>query len=102
MIDTGFLKDWNLIQIEGEEPVEQVQDADPKAAGKKAAPPKGAPPPKAGGALEAITDNRPREIQYVKNVAEDEGAPMKITEDIAKFFETFLLRVEVWSVDRET
>jgi hypothetical protein len=25
-IDTGFLKDWTLIQIEGEEPVPEVQE----------------------------------------------------------------------------
>jgi hypothetical protein len=102
MIDTGFLRDWTLIQIEGEEPLEQVQDSDPKAGGKKAPPAKGGAPPAKTGALEAITDNRPREIQYVKNVAEDEGAPTKITEDVAKYFEKFLLRVEVYFVDRET
>ena len=37
----------------------------------------------------------------MKNVAEDEGAPTKITEDVAKYFEKFLLRVEVYLVDRE-
>lgn len=69
-IDTGFLKDWNLIQIEGEEPVEQVADADPKAA-------KGKPPPAKGGAkvgaLEEITDNRPREIKFEKQWSAEEG-----------------------------
>ena len=47
-----------------------MQEVDPKAAAKKA-PAKGAPPPKAGSTLEAITDNRPRVIQYIMNVAED-------------------------------
>lgn len=60
--DSGFLKDWTLVQIEGEEPVEAVVE-DPNAKGKKAPPAKGAP--KGGStALEEITDNRPRIISY--------------------------------------
>ena len=57
------MKDWNLIQIEGEKPVEvQVLD-DPKTVKGKAPPPKGGAPQKnAPGALEDITDNRPRVI----------------------------------------
>ena len=56
----GFLKDWTLVQIEGEEPVE-VSAEEPVKGGKKgAAPAKGAP--KAAAALEEITDNRPRII----------------------------------------
>jgi hypothetical protein len=62
-IDTGFLKEWTLIQIEGEEAVEQVADADPKAAKGKAPPAKAAAK---AGALEEITDNRPREIKFEK------------------------------------
>lgn len=61
--DTGFLKDWNLIQIEGEEPIQQEADQQVDNKGKQAAPSKKAPPPKQGapkGALEEITDNRPR------------------------------------------
>ena len=60
-----------MIQIEGEEPAETVQE-DAKAAPKgKAAPAKGAA--KGGTTLEEITDNRPREIQYVKNFGEESG-----------------------------
>jgi len=61
--DTGFLRDWNLIQIEGEEPVQQEADQPVDNKGKQAAPAKKAAPPKQGapkGALEEITDNRPR------------------------------------------
>jgi hypothetical protein len=71
-----------------------------KGKGAKAAPAKGGAK---GGAttLEEITDNRPREIQYIKNFAE-EGGPIKFNEDIAKYFENFMLVVDIYSVDRET
>jgi len=61
-IDTGYLKDWTLIKIEGEEAVEAVQEeTKDKAKGGKGAPAKGGA--KGGAAtLEEITDNRPREI----------------------------------------
>jgi len=45
-VDSGFFKDWNLIQVEGEEPAEQKEE-------EVKAPVKGKPPPKAapkGGA----------------------------------------------------
>ncbi len=64
-VDAGFLKDWNLIQIEGEEPAEALgEDAKASAAQKGKAPPpkggaKGAPP---SSTLEEISDNRPRTI----------------------------------------
>ena len=56
------MKDWTLIRIEGEEPVEAVQeDTKDKGKGAKAPAAKGGAK---GGAttLEEITDNRPREI----------------------------------------
>ena len=63
--ETTHMKDWNLVQIEGEEKVDEVVEeavadkkVDPKA--KKGAPAKGATQAKVGGALEEITDNRPR------------------------------------------
>jgi len=41
-IDTGFLKDWTLVRIEGEEAVETVQeDTKDKGKGGKAPPAKG-------------------------------------------------------------
>ena len=98
--DTGFLKDWNLIQIEGEEPVEAVVE-DPKAKGKKDAPAKG----KGGTGLEEITDNRPRIINFVKSYGNSEGAEgpiTRVTEDVAKFMETFLMKISIWEVNRET
>ena len=99
VIDSGFLKEWTLIQIEGEEAVEAVVE-DAKAPAKGKAPPaKGAP--KGGGALEEITDNRPMEKQFIKNFGEESGA-VKVTEDLARYFENFLLNVSIWQVDRET
>ena len=96
------MKDWNLIQIEGEEPVTEVVE-DPKAKGGKAPPAK---EKKGGAALEEITDNRPRIINYKKEFGSHEGGepgpPIKFTEDLAKFFENFLLQISVWEVNRET
>jgi len=101
-IDTGFLKDWNLIKIEGEEPVKVVEaDVDPKA---KKAPPakdtkaagKGAP-----GQLEEITDNRPREISYSKDFG-SEGQNLKFNDDMSHFFESFLMQIRISKTDRET
>lgn len=101
-VDSGHMKDWTLIQIEGEEPVPQTPPEDDKnAKGKKAPPPKAAAKG-ALGVLEEITDNRPREMQFVKNFAEDAGAPTKILEEVARYFETFALHFEVWKTDRET
>jgi hypothetical protein len=55
------MKEWTLIRIEGEEPVDVVQEeAKDAKKGGKAAPPKGAA--KGATTLEEITDNRPREI----------------------------------------
>jgi GTP cyclohydrolase III len=70
--DSGFLKDWNLIQIEGEEPVEAVVE-DIKVKGGKAPPAKAAAKG-ATTALEEITDNRPRIISFEKKFGgEQEG-----------------------------
>ena len=91
--DTGFLKDWNLIQIEGEEPVavEEEQKAETKDAkkppAKKPADTKKGP----AGKLEEITDNRPRQVSYERNVAEEAGGALEITEAIAiRFSEAFM------------
>lgn len=63
--DTGFFRDWTLIKIEGEEPKQpepEVVPAGGKAGAGAAKKPAAAakPDPKKGGALEEITDNRPR------------------------------------------
>lgn len=93
------MKEWTLVQIEGEDAVEQVAE-DPKAKGGKAAPPKGKGG--AAAALEEITDNRPREIKFVKDFKEESDTTVRITEDIARHFEQMMFKVEVWSTNRET
>ena len=92
-LETGFMKDWQLLQIEGEEPVEQAVAEDPKAKGK------GAPAKGKGGttsALEEISDNRPREIKYVKDFKEESDLSIKVGEDVARYLETMILKVEVF------
>ena len=68
--DTPQFKDWTLLQIEGEDPVpaEPVVVTDPKAAGKKA-PEK----PKGKAVVEEITDNRPRTVQFKRDLAAETG-----------------------------
>lgn len=102
-IDSGFMKDWTLVQIEGEEPVPQTPPEEDKGGkgGKKAPPPKGGDK-KAAGALEEITDNRPRIMQFVKNFGEEDGLTTKIHEEVARFFETYMLKMSIWKTDRET
>jgi hypothetical protein len=59
--ETGFFRDWTLIKIEGEEPKPPEQEAvGGKGAPAKKPPAQAKPDPKKGGALEEITDNRPR------------------------------------------
>lgn len=63
--DTGFFRDWTLIKIEGEEPKPVEQESPQKGGGPggpaaKKAPAPAKPDPKKAGALEEITDNRPR------------------------------------------
>ena len=102
VLESGFMKDWSLIQIEGEEPVEQQPVEDAKVITKGKAPAaKGAAAKVATGVLEEINDNRPRIIQLVKNFGEESG-PIKVTEDIAKYFENFIMKFELWKTERET
>lgn len=98
--DTGFFRDWKLIQIEGEEPApaEEVV-VDPKA--KKKPPPKA--DPKKGGALEEITDNRPRIISFTKDFGPEELAqPIRINEAIANHLAALEMEIQVIDVNRET
>ena len=108
-LDTGFLKEWTLVQIEGEEPIaEQSQETIPPPGGKgapaKAAPKK--PDPKKGakmGALEEITDNRPRIVRYERDCTEENnGIGLQVTEEVALKFAQAQLRIEIWETDRET
>ena len=87
------MKEWNLVCIEGETPQEAVPE-DPKA---KKTPAAAKDKGKGGQAtLEEITDNRPREINYTKDFKE-EGAPaFKITEDFAKYLETYKMVIEIY------
>ena len=51
--------------------------------------------------MEEITDNRPREIKFVKDYAE-ESSPIRFTEDLARFFEGYIFKFEIWDTNRET
>ena len=115
MIDTGFLKDWTLVQVEGETPgAEDSQElsgspikgmpAGGKASGQPAN--KKKPEPKKGAkntaALEEITDHRPRFIAYEYDVVEaNNGVGLEVTEDIAIKFASAKLNLAVYEVDRE-
>jgi hypothetical protein len=37
----------------------------------------------------------------IKNFAEESG-PIKVTEDLAKFFENFNMKFEIWKTERDT
>jgi hypothetical protein len=105
-LDSGFMRDWTLLQIEGEEPkpVEQAAAIDPKAAAAKkapAAPAKADPKKGPAGALEEITDNRPRIVTLTKDFGVETG-PLRVTEDVAKRFADLQIKVEVIEVNRET
>jgi hypothetical protein len=106
--DSGFLKDWTVLQIEGEEPKppESAAPIDPKAAAAKKAPaPAAKPDPKKGGgaALEEITDNRPRTITLIKDFASEMGGVgVKINEELAKRIADTYIKIEVYEVNRET
>lgn len=76
-IDTGFLKEWTLLQIEGEDPIEQEEsqpDISLTKPGSKAPPKK--PDPKKGAktaALEEITETRPMTVKFVRDCAVEEN-----------------------------
>ena len=95
-IDTGFFKDWNLIQVEGEERVSQLpmnEDEVKKVLGKgllkkeslKKQPAKGA-----GSKVlyEEISDNRARVVDYSVDFSENGIPAMKVSELIAEKFQT--------------
>ena len=99
-IDTGYFRDWNLVQIEGEEPVSH-EELDPKA---KAAAAKKAPPAaKNQSKLEDITDNRPRIINYERDcAAENNGVGLDVTEEIAVKFQEAVLNIQIFDTNKET
>ena len=90
VIDTGYLRDWTLIQIEGEEPmpddttIDQYvsQSKGSKALAKKASAALGKGAKVVG--LEEITDDRPRIIKYKHDCTElNNGMGLEVTEDVA-------------------
>lgn len=76
-------------------------------AGGKGAPAKKAPAPakadpKKGGSLEEITDNRPRQISFTKDFSLDVGGgAIRITEELAKRFSEYSMKVDIIEVNRE-
>lgn len=102
------MKDWTLVQIEGEEPkpAEPVGVIDPKAPAAKKAPAAPAKPdPKKGGpsgALEEITDNRPRIISLTKDFGAESSGGLRINEEIAKKLSDLLIKIDIIEVNRET
>ena len=102
-VDTGFLKEWNLVQIEGKEPVAQEEAEASKAKDKAAKKP---PPNQKGGGgskLEAIDDTRARIINYERDVAsENNGLGLEITEDVAIKFSEAVLNLQVFETNVET
>ena len=101
VIDTGFFRDWNLVQIEGEEPVSPAEVVDPKAKsiGKKA------PAPTKGGTasrLEEITDNRARIISYERDCAAEAGCGLEVTEDVAYKLSETIMKLEIYDTHKET
>ncbi len=100
--ETGFFRDWTLIKIEGEEPKPVEPEMPQKggaAAGKK--PPPAKPDPKKGGALEEITDNRPRQITFTKDFGTEVGA-LRVNEEVAKRMADAYMKVDIVEVNRET
>jgi len=90
-----------LLQIEGEEPkpVEEVV-VDLKA--KKKPEPKKADPKK-GGALEEITDNRPRIIAFTKDFGpEGLALPVRVSEAVAEALSNLKMQIQILEVNRET
>lgn len=90
--ETPVFKEWTLLQIEGEEPVPK-EEAIPSPAKK------GAPPAK-GKQVEEVTDNRPRTIQYKRDIMEETGSAVKFTEQIASKFVSQYLTVEIMEGDK--
>ena len=100
VIDTGFFKDWNLLQIEGEEPIQQ-EEVDPKAKGDAKKKAGGAPVKAAGSKLEDINDTRPRTVNYMRDCA-DEGCTVEFTEDIAIQMSEAVLNLQIFEMNKET
>lgn len=98
-IDTGYFRDWNLVQIEGEDPI-VAEEIDPKI--KFNASFKKQPTVVKGGGhakLEEISDNRARIINYERNGTGEEGVGLDITEEIAFKFTEAVLNLEIYEAN---
>ena len=99
VIETGFFKDWKLVQIEGEDAIDSSMEhaSTGKAPSGKSAPPKKPADNKKGGPgkpLEEITDNRPRIIKYEHDFAElNNGEGLLVNEIVARKFANAFINV---------
>ena len=94
-IDAEYLKDWEVIRREGEEEDPEAQEAAPGKDDKKKAPPKDAKK----GAMDEIDDPVPTVVSYTKSYEE---SPFTFTEDLAKAWSNFIMKIEVYEYNRET
>lgn len=92
-LETDYLKDWEVVRRDGEEAKPETTDPPPKE-DKKKAPPKDAKK----GAMEEIDDPRPTVVKYTKNF---EDSPLRVTEDVAKKWSDFIMRIEIYEYNRE-
>jgi hypothetical protein len=96
-VDTGLLKEWTLLQIEGEEPVkEEVADGRATSPLKKVA-----PKTSVKNVAEEITDNRPRTISYKRDCAAENGdIGIRFTDQIATKFQNTVMKISVFESDK--
>ena len=95
-VETGALREWNLLQIEGEEPVKE-EIIDPKASPAKKSPTK----PGSKQVIEEVLDDRLRTIFYKKDFAAENGdTGVKFTEQIAAKFQSTVMKISVIESDK--
>ena len=96
-VDTGLLKEWTLLQIEGEEPVkEEITDGRATSPLKKVA-----PKTSVKNVAEEITDNRPRTISYKRDCAAENGdIGIRFTDQIATKFQNTVMKISIFENDK--
>jgi hypothetical protein len=52
--------------------------------------------------MEEITDNRPRQVDFVNDFAENGISPLRVNEAVAEKFTTAYLNVKIMKTNRET
>ena len=96
-IDSGLLKEWTLLQIEGEEPVKEEVVVDTKVSPAKKSPNK----PGAKQVVEEVIDNRPRKISYKKEFAAENGdVGIRFTDQIALKFQKTVMKISIVENDK--